>query len=229
MKRKCVEPQTDVHWVSESGVIDCRVLLGPSPQQLFSQYAQVTGVNADLIFHYCLSCDADATPPRSGYQALPPLFALGYHQCRYSYEDEADVKAVDAGFDQHGIPYDVIWLDIDHTDDKRYFTWDPARFPEPVRLQRHLEAKKRKVSFHIITGFFCWYIVNLQVVLLQLVAISDPHIKVDPDWWLYREARDQGHFIQNRDGQIFQGSCWSGNVFKTTGKCIWFEDIFGIS
>lgn len=99
------------------------------------------------ILLYRLSCDADAAPPRPGYQALPPLFALGYHQCRYSYEDEADVKAVDAGFDLHGIPYDVIWLDIDHTDEKRYFTWDPARFPEPVRLQHHLEAKKRKVSF----------------------------------------------------------------------------------
>lgn len=73
------------------------------------------------------------------------------------------MKAVDAGFDQHGIPYDVIWLDIDHTDEKRYFTWDPARFPEPVRLQRHLEAKKRKVSFHVIPGFFCWFTIRLRV------------------------------------------------------------------
>lgn len=56
---------------------------------------------------------------------------------------------------------------------------------------------------------------NLQVVPLQLVVISDPHIKVDPDWWLYREARDQGHFIKDRDGLVFQGSCWSGNVWKT--------------
>lgn len=95
------------------------------------------------------------TPPRSGYQALPPLFALGYHQCRYSYEDEADVKAVDAGFDEHDIPYDVIWLDIDHTDQKRYFTWDPALFPEPVLLQRHLEAKKRKVGSLGVGGFSC--------------------------------------------------------------------------
>lgn len=83
---------------------------------------------------------------RSGFQALPPLFALGYHQSRWNYKDEADVKAVDAGFDRHHIPYDVIWLDIDHTDEKRYFTWDSALFPDPVGLQRHLEEKKRKVS-----------------------------------------------------------------------------------
>ena len=26
---------------------------------------------------------------------------------------------VDAGFDEHAIPYDVIWLDIEHTNGKR--------------------------------------------------------------------------------------------------------------
>lgn len=44
VKRRCVEPRTDVRWVSEGGVIDCRVLLGPGPHQLFSQYAHLTGV-----------------------------------------------------------------------------------------------------------------------------------------------------------------------------------------
>uniref|UniRef100_A0A8C9ZS90 Glucosidase alpha, neutral C n=1 Tax=Sander lucioperca TaxID=283035 RepID=A0A8C9ZS90_SANLU len=186
VKRRRVEPQTDVHWLSESGVIDCVVLLGPSPQQLFTQYAQLTG-----------------------YQALPPLFALGYHQCRWNYDDEADVKAVDAGFDRHGIPYDVIWLDIEHTDGKRYFTWDAALFPEPAGLQRHLEEKKRK-----------------------LVVISDPHIKVDPDWSLYCEARDGRHFVKNRQGQIYQGSCWPGESsyldFSSSDTRAWYSRCFGL-
>ena len=47
------------------------------------------------------------------------MFALGYHQCRWNYRDEADTLAVDAAFDEHNIPYDVIWLDIEHTDGKR--------------------------------------------------------------------------------------------------------------
>ncbi|XP_042338947.1 neutral alpha-glucosidase C-like, partial [Plectropomus leopardus] len=170
VKRRRAELQTDVRWLSESGLIDCEVLLGPSPQQL------LTGVS----FYSQLS-----SPPPSGYQALPPLFALGYHQCRWNYSDEADVKAVDSGFDRHDIPYDVIWLDIEHTDGKRYFTWDSVHFPEPAALQRHLERKKRK-----------------------LVVISDPHIKVDPDWSMYREARDGGHFVKDREGRIYQGTCW---------------------
>uniref|UniRef100_A0AAX7TF48 Glucosidase, alpha n=1 Tax=Astatotilapia calliptera TaxID=8154 RepID=A0AAX7TF48_ASTCA len=180
------DPQTDVHWLSESGMIDCMVLLGPSPQQLFAQYAQLTG-----------------------YQALPPLFALGYHQCRWNYIDEADVKSVDAGFDRHSIPYDVIWLDIEHTDGKRYFTWDPVHFPEPAKLQQHLEKKNRK-----------------------LVIISDPHIKVDPSWSLYCEARDRGHFVKDREGQIFKGSCWPGESsyldFSSSATRAWYSRCFGL-
>uniref|UniRef100_A0A673A4J3 Glucosidase, alpha; neutral C n=1 Tax=Sphaeramia orbicularis TaxID=375764 RepID=A0A673A4J3_9TELE len=187
VKRMRTQPHTDVHWLSESGVIDCLVLLGPGPQQVFSQYAQITG-----------------------FQALPPLFALGYHQCRWNYDDEADVKAVDAGFDRHDIPYDVIWLDIEHTNGKRYFTWDPVHFPEPAALQRHLDTKNRK-----------------------LVVISDPHIKVDPDWSLYCEARDGGHFIRDRQGQIFKGVCWPGESsyldFSRPDTRAWYSSCFSLS
>ncbi|XP_076002875.1 neutral alpha-glucosidase C [Genypterus blacodes] len=186
VKMRRIQPQTDVHWLSESGVIDCMVLLGPSPQQLFSQYAQMTG-----------------------YQALPPLFSLGYHQCRWNYEDEADVRAVDAGFEHHNIPYDMIWLDIEHTDGKRYFTWDPVRFPDPAGLQHHLQQKNRK-----------------------LVVISDPHIKVDPDWSLYCEARDGGHFVKDREGQIYEGSCWSGDScyldFSSPATRAWYARCFAL-
>jgi len=89
-----------------------------------------------------------------GTQALPPLFSLGYHQCRWNYEDEQDVKAVDAGFDEHDIPYDVIWLDIEHTDGKRYFTWDKKKFQNPRKMQEHLRKKKRKVSHTAGRNYF---------------------------------------------------------------------------
>lgn len=84
-------------------------------------------------------------PVLLGTQALPPLFSLGYHQCRWNYEDEKDVEGVDAGFDVYDIPYDVIWLDIEHTEGKRYFTWDKKKFENPVRMQKQLMKKKRKV------------------------------------------------------------------------------------
>lgn len=82
----------------------------------------------------------------SGTQAFPPIFALGYHQCRWNYNDQEDVQAVDAGFDEHDIPYDFIWLDIEHADGKRYFTWDPHKFGMPKDMLQGLKDKKRKVE-----------------------------------------------------------------------------------
>ena len=49
------------------------------------------------------------------------------------------------GFDEHDIPYDVLWLDIEHTDSKKYFTWDPVKFPNPTEMINKLAAKHRKV------------------------------------------------------------------------------------
>lgn len=35
--------QIDTHWMSESGIIDVFVMLGPRPQDVFQQYAALTG------------------------------------------------------------------------------------------------------------------------------------------------------------------------------------------
>ncbi|TFK15096.1 zygote arrest protein 1 [Platysternon megacephalum] len=179
-----VVPQTDVRWMSESGIIDVFLLMGPTPFDIFKQYAQLTGT-----------------------QALPPLFSLGYHQCRWNYEDEQDVKTVDTGFDEHDIPYDVIWLDIEHTEGKRYFTWDKNKFQHPKRMQELLKRKKRK-----------------------LVVIIDPHIKVDPMYTLYSQAKKKGYFVKNRKGQDFEGICWPGSSsyldFTNPEVREWYADQF---
>uniref|UniRef100_A0A8C8SWE4 Glycoside hydrolase family 31 N-terminal domain-containing protein n=1 Tax=Pelusios castaneus TaxID=367368 RepID=A0A8C8SWE4_9SAUR len=142
-----------------------------------------------------------------GTQALPPLFSLGYHQCRWNYEDEHDVKAVDAGFDEHEIPYDVIWLDIEHTNGKRYFTWDKKKFHSPQRMQELLMRKKRK-----------------------LVVIIDPHIKVDPLYTLYSQGKKKGYFVKDRKGQDFEGICWPGTSsyldFTSPEVREWYADQF---
>jgi alpha-glucosidase (family GH31 glycosyl hydrolase) len=47
-------------------------------------------------------------------------FALGHHQCRWNYNDQDDVRMVDNMMDEYDIPNDVMWLDIEHTDSKKY-------------------------------------------------------------------------------------------------------------
>lgn len=53
--------------------------------------------------------------------------------------------AVNQGFDDYNLPCDFIWLDIEHADGKRYFTWDPSHFPQPLAMLEKLASKKRKV------------------------------------------------------------------------------------
>ncbi|KAJ4458943.1 putative Neutral alpha-glucosidase AB [Paratrimastix pyriformis] len=154
----------DTHWWSEAGRLDLFVLVGPTPRRVLEQYVSLTGL-----------------------PALPPLFAMGYHQCRWNYRDMNDVAQVDAGFDEHDIPYDVLWLDIEHTDGKRYFTWDKNTFADPEKMQNQLAAKGRK-----------------------LVTIVDPHIKRDPNYHVHKEALEQGYYIKNHDGGVFEGHCWPG-------------------
>jgi alpha 1,3-glucosidase len=110
------------HWMSESGVIDVFFLPGPGPQEFYSQYAKLTG-----------------TMP------LPPMFSLGYHQCRWNYKDEQDVYQVHSKFEELDYPYDVLWLDIEHTDGKRYFTWDKNLFPHPKTMQEKLWSQGRRM------------------------------------------------------------------------------------
>ena len=62
---------TLAYFMSESGIVDLMLLPGPSPATVFAQYAKLTGTTS-----------------------LPPLFSLGYHQCRWNYNDEADVRCV---------------------------------------------------------------------------------------------------------------------------------------
>ncbi|DBA85180.1 TPA: hypothetical protein ACH3X2_005892 [Trebouxia sp. C0005] len=156
---------TSTNWVAESGVLDLFLLLGPTPPQVSAQYARLTGTTA-----------------------LPQYSSIAYHQCRWNYRDQADVQAVNAGFDENDMPYDVIWLDIEHTDGKRYFTWDKHFFPDPIAMQDNLAASGRK-----------------------LVTIIDPHIKRDSSYYIYKEGQEKGLYVMNKDKQEFDGWCWPGS------------------
>eukprot|EP00418_Pyrodinium_bahamense_P085599 CAMPEP_0179059488 /NCGR_PEP_ID=MMETSP0796-20121207/25378_1 /TAXON_ID=73915 /ORGANISM="Pyrodinium bahamense, Strain pbaha01" /LENGTH=1004 /DNA_ID=CAMNT_0020756245 /DNA_START=1 /DNA_END=3015 /DNA_ORIENTATION=- len=143
-------------WTSESGVIDAVVLVGPAPAHVSGQFHDLTG----------------SAP-------LPPLWALGKHQCRWNYMSERDVATVDSSYDKYDIPYDVLWLDIEHTDGKAYFTWNPANFPTPEKMTESLSAKKRK-----------------------LVNVVDPHIKKEDKFHVYTEVRDMGLFVKKVDWKM---------------------------
>jgi alpha 1,3-glucosidase len=148
----------------------------------------------------------------TGFPALPQQFAIAYHQCRWNYKSEEDVGEVDAGFDKHDIPYDVIWLDIEHTDGKKYFTWDKTLFPTPRNMQNRIAAKGRK-----------------------MVTIVDPHIKRQAGYHVHTEAQNRGLYVKNSDskGGDYEGWCWPGSVsyldFTRPEVRDYWADLFALS
>lgn len=159
------QTSTQSHWISESGLLDVFVFLGPSPQDISKNYGELTG-----------------------YTQLPQLFSIGYHQCRWNYMTDEDVKDVDRKFDMYEIPYDVIWLDLEYLDDKKYFTWDPMSFPDYHGMQNQLDDSERK-----------------------LVIIIDPHIKNYDGYTIHDQLKNKDLAIKNKDSEDYQGWCWPGS------------------
>jgi alpha-glucosidase len=144
----------------------------------------------------------------TGHMELPPLWALGYQQSRYSYEPEARVLAVAREFRTRGIPCDVLWLDIDYMQGYRIFTFDPARFPDPARLNADLHAQ----GFHSV-----WMI--------------DPGVKVDPGYGVYRSGTQAKAWVRQADGEVYQGAVWPGACvfpdFTQPGVRAWWSGLTG--
>ncbi|MCB1190658.1 MAG: DUF4968 domain-containing protein [Leptospiraceae bacterium] len=123
-----------------------------------------------------------------GNSPLPPLSTLGNHQCKWSYYPESQVREIAKNFREKKIPCDFIHLDIDYLDGYRIFTWDKIRFPEPKKLADDLAEN----------GF-------------KLMAMTDPGVKVDPEYEVFQEGVKDGHFCQNPDGTLFTGMVWPGD------------------
>ena len=70
----------------------------------------------------------------TGTIELPPLWSLGFHQCRYSYYPDERVKSLADTMRLKNIPCDVIWMDIDYMQDFKIFTFDSVHFPNPMKL-----------------------------------------------------------------------------------------------
>ncbi|HNU94962.1 MAG TPA: glycoside hydrolase family 31 protein [Bacillota bacterium] len=125
----------------------------------------------------------------TGRMELPPLWALGYHQCRFSYCPESQVREVARAMREADIPCDAIYLDIDYMDGFRVFTFDPKHFPDPGRLISDL----REDGFKVVT-------------------IVDPGVKVDARYPVYRQGRRKHVFIRRPDGKVYKGRVWPGVV-----------------
>jgi alpha-glucosidase len=123
----------------------------------------------------------------TGTHPMPPLWALGYHQCRWSYYPESKVRAIAKGFRDNQIPCDAIYLDIDYMDGYRCFTWNRKYFPDPKKMIRELTDQ----------GF-------------KTVVIIDPGIRVDDNYGVFKEGKAKKYFCRRSDDYFMEGHVWPG-------------------
>ncbi len=152
---------------AEGGEMNYYFFYGEDLLDVSSQYANLTGV-----------------------PELPPLWSLGYQQCKWSYFPESRVKEVAAKLRSERLPCDAIYLDIDYMDGFRCFTWDSERFPDPKKLVADLKNE----------GF-------------QVVSIIDPGIKIDIDYEVFKEGLEKDYFCKRADGPYMQGKVWPGECY----------------
>ena len=126
----------------------------------------------------------------TGKPELPPLWALGYHQCKWSYYPESNVREVCTKMRELKIPCDAIYLDIDYMDGFRCFTWDKEKFPNPKQMISDLKSD----------GF-------------KTIVIIDPGIKVDPEYSVFKEGFEKGYFCKRADGPLMMGKVWPGECY----------------
>ena len=150
---------------ADSGDVDYYFINGPDPGKVIQRYTALTG-----------------------RMPLPPLWSLGYQQCRWSYYPEARVRLLADTFRQRHVPADGIWLDIHYMQDYKPFTWNHDRFPNPEKMISDLGAQ----GFHLVT-------------------ILDGHPPVLKGYAPYDEGVTGNYFVKNPDGSIYEGGVWPGN------------------
>ena len=123
----------------------------------------------------------------TGRMPLPPRWALGNHQCRWSYYPDSWLRKLAHEFRARQIPLDALWLDIDYMDGYRDFTWHPQRFSDPRGLIDDLHSQG-----------------------VRVVTIVDPGVKQDPNYAVYQEGIRNGYFCALPNGQVLHGPVWPG-------------------
>ncbi|MGC9097907.1 MAG: glycoside hydrolase family 31 protein [Dictyoglomus sp.] len=152
------------YFYADNGELDYYFIYGPTPKEVIENYTLLTGR------YY-----------------MPPLFALGYQQSKWGYKNKEMLMDIARKFREKDIPCDVLYMDIDHMDGFRVFTFDEERFPNIKNMIEDLNNM----------GF-------------KIVPIVDPGVKKDINYEIYREGVEKDFFCRRSTGEIYVGYVWPG-------------------
>jgi alpha-glucosidase len=194
--------QEYVAFSAEGGEMNYYFFWGPSIKKILGRYADLTG-----------------------HMPLPPLWALGNQQSRYSYYPDAVAEQVVRRYRAEDLPLDVLYLDIHYMDGYRVFTWDGRRFPNPKTFTDKLDQQGVKVVTIVDPG-----------VKYQLPTPGagnegtrpeiGPH---DKNYYVYNQGVERDYFLRRRDGSLYIGKVWPGESvfadFTLEGARRWWGDL----
>lgn len=160
---------------------------GASNDRFASFTAEDGEMNYYLIHHGTVAKTIESYTWLTGRMAMPPLWALGLQQSRYSYYPDTEVETLAKTYRDKGIPADAIVLDIHYMDKYKIWTWDPKRFSNPKGMVDKLKSQ----------GF-------------KTVVIIDPGIKKEPGYKAYDEGVKEDVFLKYPDGTYYSGQVWPG-------------------
>jgi len=164
----CNERRNITSFWAQGGEMNYYFIYGPEMTEVVSNYTDLTG-----------------RP-----QHIPPMWALGFHQCKWSYYPESNVKEITSKFRELQIPCDAIYLDIDYMEGFRCFTWSEEYFPDPKRMVKELADD----------GF-------------KTIVIIDPGIKIDNEYNVFKEGLEKDYFCKRADGPYMKGKVWPGECY----------------
>ncbi|EPB8177528.1 glycoside hydrolase family 31 protein [Clostridium perfringens] len=124
----------------------------------------------------------------TGRMEMPPLWSLGYQQCRFSYFSQEEVRELVKTFEEKDIPLDVVYLDIDYMDGFRVMTFKTPNFDDAAGLISDLKEKG-----------------------IRTITIIDPGVKVDEEYDVFKRGKEGNHFTKKLDGEMFIGAVWPGD------------------
>ena len=173
-----------IKFISEGPAFRVIVIKENSPQEVLKRLAELTGKIE-----------------------MPPIWALGFQQCRYSYFPDSRVKEVASEFRTRNIPCDVIWMDIHYMQNFKIFTFDSIRFPDPKGLNNYLHS----INF-------------------KSVYMIDPGVKKEAGYSVYDQGSAGDHWVKTKDGKEFNGNVWPGACafpdFTRPETCKWWGGLY---
>ena len=160
---------------------------GASNDRFASFYADAGEMNYYFIHGSSVADIIREYTHLTGRMEMPPLWSIGYQQCRYSYYPDKEVLNLARTFREKDIPADTIVFDIHYMDQYKIFTWNNRDFADPAILLTQL----RDMGFHV-------------------VVMCDPGIKVEAGYATYDAGMRENIFIQYPDGTPYTGQVWPG-------------------